>query len=105
MTSSVDGQRRIEWSGIIQGDSPLLLEGGPIEQGQIQRVGMPNKGRPFVGTKTSDRETTEEDSAFGSKGVNGSGDADRPYESGLMADVVGVQWGGALAVEFLDGSS
>jgi len=102
ITSNTDGKKKIEWSGILKGDNPLLLEGGPSELGQPIPIAGQSEGRPFVGTTKSDRETVEEDLAFPSRGVNGSGSAARPFEPGLMADCVGVSWAGGLAVEFFE---
>jgi hypothetical protein len=102
LTSKRDGKKKIEWSGVIKGDNPLLLEGGPSELGQPVPIAGQSEGRPFVGTDKFDRETTEEDTAFPSRGTNGSGTAAQPYQPGLMCDCVGVKWGG-IAVEFFDG--
>jgi hypothetical protein len=102
ITSRLNG-RKIVWSGTIKGDDPLRLEGGPSEQGQPVPIAGQSEGRPQVGTDKFNRETVEEDPAFPSRGVNGSGTAAQPFQPGLMADCVGVSWGGG-AVEFRFGA-
>ncbi len=98
LTSSVDGQKKIIWEGQISGPN----WGGPIEMGQpLPAVGQ-SEGRPFTGTKQFNREEIDENTAFGSQGVNGCGIPARPYETGLMCDCVGVQWEEGLAVEFFE---
>lgn len=97
MTSSVDGEKKIEWQGTVGG-----AFGGPIEMGQPLPSGTDFAGRDFKGTDKFDRETTEENSAFPSRSTNGSGMPSNPFQPGLMADCVGVEWGGGLAVEFFE---
>ena len=96
MTSSVDGQKKIEWQGTVGG-----AFGGPIEMGQ-PLTGTGSEGRSFKGSEKFDREVTEENKAFPSRSVNGSGMKANPFQPGLMSDCVGVQWSGGLAVEFFE---
>lgn len=95
MTSSADGKKKIEWQGTVGG-----AYGGPIEMGQ-PLTGTGSEGRPFKGSEKSDRETTEENPIFPSRGVNGSGMAANPFQPGLMADCVGVSWGGGVGFLFV----
>ena len=91
MTSSADGKKKIEWQGNV-GTS----FGGPIEMGQPTPSMTDSEGREFKGTTKFNREVTEESTTFPSNGVNGCGFASRPFETGLMADCVGVSWAGGF---------
>ena len=96
MTSSVDGEKKIEWQGNVGGPN----WGGPMEMGQPIPVGGEEGGREVKGTDKFDYAVIEQNPVFPADGVNGCGMISNPFQTGLMQDCIGVSWGG-LAFDFL----
>lgn len=100
MTSTgKDGEEKIEWQGDVHDMS--VQTGTLSNRGGFPSAATDQTGPPVLGTKRANRTVVEENSEFPTSG-HSEGGAENPFNAGLMQDVIGVQWGGGLAVEFFE---
>lgn len=89
MSSNKDGVKNIEWQGNIH---DMITQAGTLHNTGVANPAVTDQtGPPRLGTKHFDYDVTEEHGEFPTSGW-GEGGPERPFEPGLMADCVGVQW-------------